>query len=245
MVKMLRTGALLAAALLLAGTATAATYNVVKRDASGVTLDGSTNEAVWKDVPALNGEFQYPWEKEEAPSTVFKAFHDGENFYFAFVCKDKQVLVKKDFGDERATVDVEDRVELFFAPSAADQPVDYKLPTYYAVEVDALGRVHDYSIVYYRADMDSAWKMPGLKATGTLLPDGYSVECSIPLASLRQLGLLKADGTMLTGAYRAEFSGDVDKPDSIEMRWISWVDPKTPVPDFHVAASFGTFVFLP
>ena len=61
---------------------------------------------------------------------------------------------------------------------------------------------------------------------------------------------------ILCGLYRAEFSHDrsgkpvvqqetihnrgrkLDGPPPIE-EWISWVDPKTPEPDFHVPSSLG------
>lgn len=233
-------------AAVVSGTVCAGTYGVVKRG-GGVTLDGAVDEAVWKDVPAIGGAFLYPWENVEPPATTFKAFHDGDTFYFSFVCKDKQVLVREDWAGERATVDVEDRVELFFAPSPVDKAVDYKLPVYYNVEVDAKGRVHDYSMVFYRAEMNSDWNMPGLKAAGKRTADGYSVEGRIPLSSFRELGLLTgANGNVIiTGAFRAEFSGDVGKPDAIEQRWISWIDPETAVPDFHVESAFGRFVLLP
>lgn len=240
---------LLLSALLVAvasGTVWAGTYGVVKR-AGAVTLDGAVDETVWKDVPSISGAFLFPWENAEAPATTFKAFHDGENFYFSFVCKDEQVLVRQDWAGERVTVDVEDRVELFFAPSPIDKAVDYKLPVYYAVEVDAMGRVHDYSMVFYRAEMDSDWNMPGLKSAGARVDGGYSVEAVIPLASFRDLGLLGGEhgNVILTGVFRAEFSGDVAKPDAIQQRWISWIDPATAVPDFHVESAFGRFVLLP
>lgn len=233
-------------ALAVCGSALAGTYGVVKRSDS-VSLDGAVEETVWANVPAISGAFQYPWENAEPPSTTFKAFHDDSNFYFSFVCADPQVLAKTDFAGERVTVDVEDRVELFFSPSPIDKAVDYALPTYYAVEVDALGRVHDYSMVFYRAAMDSAWNMPGLKTAGKRTAGGYSVEGVVPIASLRELNLLggKDGNVILTGAFRAEFSGDTEKPDAIEQRWISWIDPETDVPDFHVESAFGKFVLLP
>ncbi len=234
--------------LLLAGPVWAAgTYTVVKRGAAA-TVDGQVDEAVWADVPAIAGGFHYPWEREEAPKTVFKAFHDGTNFYFSFICADAQVLVKSDFSaGERATVDVEDRVELFFAPAPIDVAVDYDLPTYYNVEVDPAGRVHDYSMVFYRGVMDSDWNLPGLKTAGCHNDLGYTVEGMIPLASLRDLELFSGDkaDTILTGVFRAEFSGSVDAPDKIVQRWISWIDPEVPVPDYHVAEAFGKFVFMP
>lgn len=222
------------------GWSAMANYDVVKRGNPGINIDGVVNEATWESIPAISGTFSYPWEKVEAPKTVFKAFHDGTTFYFSFVCVDPEVVVEKEAKGERATVDPEDRVELFFAPAPIDYPEEYKLPTYYAVEVDPVGRVHDYSMVYYR-NIDSDWNMPGFKSAGKLTPDGYAVEGSIPLATLRELDLLKEDGFMQTGVYRAEF---YRKGNDIDMHWISWIDPQTPVPDYHVNDSFGLFTFL-
>lgn len=242
---MRKTTMLLAALVLLSGVAYSGTYDVVSRF-SEIKIDGDVNEGVWKNVPSINGNFRFPWEKAEAPNTVFKAFHNGRFLFFSFVCEDPAVLVKEQFGDERATVDVEDRVELFFAPSPIHKPVDYKMPTYYAVEIDALGRVHDYSMQFYRSNMDSSWRMPGLKTAGKLIDNGYSVEGSIPLDELIKLGVLEdtSDDYMLVGVFRAEFSGDMDNPDKLIQRWISWVDPFTDDPDFHVDEAFGYFRLL-
>jgi hypothetical protein len=68
------------------------------------------------------------------------------------------------------------------------------------------------------------------------------VEGRLPLSTLRQLGVLKPDGSMRTGVFRAEFS---KKADQLDMHWISWVDPQTPFPDFHVNSVFGMFRLLP
>jgi len=67
---------------------------------------------------------------------------------------------------------------------------------------------------------------------------------------------LEPGAKVLCGLYRAEFSHDrsgkpvverktihnqgrkLDGPPPIE-DWISWIDPKTPDPDFHVPSSLG------
>ena len=226
-------------------------YGAANLNASGLVLDGTPSEAVWQAAATLTS-FAYPWESETAPATTFKAFHDADNFYFSFWVTDSQVLVVEPFGDERATVDIEDRVELFFSPAPIDKPdtyfkgdAIYALPVYYAIEVDALGRVHDYSMVFYRAQMDSTWALSGLETAGKTTSTGYTVEGRIPLASLRALGLIQADNTIRAGAFRAEFSGSVADSANIVQRWISWVDPATTAPDFHVETAFGLIKLEP
>ena len=121
-----------------------AQYDVVKRDGA-LSLDGKVDEAVWADVPAISGAFHFPWMTQEAPRTVFKGFSDGQDFYFSFVVRDKQVLAAEQWQDE-STVDGEDRVELFFAGAPVDRPGEDGMERYYAIEVDPKGRGHDYSI---------------------------------------------------------------------------------------------------
>ncbi|MIL09388.1 endoxylanase, partial [Salmonella enterica subsp. enterica] len=212
------------------------TYDVVKVS-KAPTLDGKADDTVWQEAGLLEGGFHFPWEQVHAPRTQFRAVHDGANFYFSFVVVDPDVVVLDQPKGERETVDEEDRVELFFSAGPIDKPVDYEMPAYYAVEVDPAGRVHDYSMKYYR-QIDSAWKLDGFKTAGARTPDGYIVEASIPLSALRGLGLLKPDGSLRAGAFRAEFSR---KDGKLDQRWISWVDPQTPVPDFHVDSAFGLF----
>lgn len=223
----------------------AATYEVARRDANA-GADGLADAAVWHSVPSLDGSFTFPWEDAEAPRTVFKAFHDGKTLFFSFACDDPDVVVKKEFVGERDTIDVEDRVELFFAPAPIDKPLNGKLPVYYNVEVDALGRVHDYSMAYYRARMDSSWFMPTLRVAGKPVDGGYAVEGAISLAALDGLKLLTGPDKdrILVGVFRAEFSGDPEAPETLVQRWISWVDPETAEPDYHVGSAFGVFVLL-
>ncbi len=199
------------------------------------TIDGNV-DAEWDDIEATSDELAFPWDEKEAPATEFKGFVDDENFYFSFVVEDPEVVVEEEWNGEK-TVDNEDRVEIFFAPGNVEKPVDYELPTYYAIEVDPNGRVHDYSAIYYR-HLDSTFTMEGLETAGEITDTGYSVEGSIPLATLENLGLMN-DGMMSAGVFRAEFSKD-DEGELIQ-EWISWVDPKTDIPDFHVNSAFGVF----
>ncbi|MCW6665822.1 carbohydrate-binding family 9-like protein [Aerococcaceae bacterium NML191219] len=214
-------------------------YDVVKRD-SAITLDGKLDEKIWESIPMISGGFHFPWETKEAPLTIFKAYSDGTNFYFSFNVTDEKVVVQEEWKEDESTVDMEDRVELFFAGSNIDRPGPEGMELYYAIEVDPKGRVHDYSIKYYR-DFDSKWKLDGLETKAEITDKGYTVEGKIPLQSFADLGILR-NQTMRTGVFRAEFSPS-DKEEPL-MEWISWVNPDRPAPDFHVDGAFGEFRFL-
>lgn len=224
-----------------ANMATTPHYDVVFRDGE-VTVDGKTDEEVWDDVLDISGSFHYPWEAKEAPKTVFKAFNDGTDLYFYFESEDPEVLMEEEWKDDESTVDVEDRVEIFLAQGPVDKPTTEGMPLYYGVEIDADGRVHDYSIEYYR-DFDSTWNLEGLNTAATETDNGYIVEGSIPLATLKDLGILKDNNSLRIGLYRAEFSTQDGKEELLN-EWISWVDPKTEAPDYHVDSSFGEMRIL-
>lgn len=216
-------------------------YDIAKRTEKA-SVDGKLDDGVWKTVAALSGDFHFPWDAKEAPLTVFKGYHDGTNFYFGFDVTDADVLVEEAWKDDESTVDAEDRAELFFAGGSVDKPTPKGMPLYYGIEIDPKGRVHDYSIEYYRK-FDSKWNLEGLETKGTKTDTGYVVEGKIPLKSLKDLGLIQND-VMRAGVYRAEFSKPKTGEKDPVMEWISWVDPKTEAPDYHVDSSFGEFRFL-
>ncbi|MBR0574298.1 MULTISPECIES: sugar-binding protein [Pasteurellaceae] len=218
-----------------------AQYDVIFIKNPTISTNKIPNEQTWQSIPEISGSLNYPWEAIQAPKTVFKAFHDGISLYFNFVVEDKDVLVEDGWKSDESTVDAEDRVEMFFAGTSVDQPDNYKLHKYYSVEVDAKGRVHDYSVEYYR-HLDSKWNLKGLNTTGIQTEKGYIIQGSIPLESLRNLQLIREDNTMRVGVFRAEFSKTSSK--ETKMQWISWVDPNTTYPDFHVDSAFGVFRFL-
>jgi hypothetical protein len=134
---------------------------------------------------------------------------------------------------------------------------DYQMKNYFCFEIDSRGRAFDYRASYYR-QLDPKWHCKGLKTAGLSLKNGYVVEGRIPLATFVEMGFprLGPNEKILCGLYRAEFSHDrsgkpVVQRETIHNRgrkldglppleaWMSWVDPKTPEPDFHVPSSLG------
>jgi hypothetical protein len=145
---------------------------------------------------------------------------------------------------------LEDRVEMILSR-------DEQMNKYFCFEIDSRGRTFDYQASYYR-QFDPKWKCKGLETAAAPTKKGYTVEGRIPLATLVEMGFprLVPGEKILCGLYRAEFSHDrsgkpVVQRETIHNRgrrlagpppiedWMSWIDPKTPEPDFHVPSSLG------
>jgi hypothetical protein len=235
------------------GRASEQTYQVRWLPGAEMVLDGRADEPAWKEATA-DKRFGFPWKQGPAPETEFRALCDGTNFYFTFCVQDTDLVVLDRLRDEEDEV-FEDRVEVYLSR-------DDRMKDYFCFEVDSRGRAFDYHASYYRR-LDTKWNFAGLETKGAPRPKGYEVEGRIPLKSLAALGFpaLRPGAKVRCGLYRAEFSHDrsgrpveqkeslhnlgrkVEGPPPIE-EWISWVDPKTKEPDFHIPASLGWLEFV-
>lgn len=177
-------------------------------------------------VANLLQDFRYPWNDGVPPKTHFKALHSEDTFYFRFEVEDHNLCAQV-VTNEQMEVAESDRVELFFCQ-------DEHLDPYYCLEMDYLGRLLCNSAKLHR-QMDYTWNWPaGFYFQSEQTATGFSVEGAISKASLSELGLLKHH-EMRVGIFRGQYSSQENQP----VRWISWVDPQTPQPDFHVPSAFG------
>lgn len=204
-------------------------YYEVKRTDRPVEVSGQGTDPAWKSANVLS-DFTFPWREEAAPETVFRALWDDTHFYFLYRAEDPEIITKERGLGERDAVD-SDRVEIFFK-------ADDRMDPYYALEMDALGRVLDTKGKYHR-NIDYEWDWPEghLVLKASIDQDGYWVEGSISFASLRQLGLYQDDHLLRAGLFRGDYQ--VLENDETEVRWISWVLPDSEKPDFHIPSSFG------
>lgn len=211
---------------------------VVAYDQQAPVLDGKLNEEVWAKLTPIS--FVNPWEEAKMPDTQFKAYHDDQYLYFAFDVEDPNTVIFEKVHDEMM-IARQDRVELFFAQAPIDKVrADGSYPNYFALEMDYHGRT-----LSIKADSqknrDISWNMETLEATGELTDKGYTLEGRIALQELKDLDLIH-DNKIQTGVYRAEFS-IVDGREVTN--WITWVNPQTEKPNFHINSSFGTFILAP
>src|SRR5262249_6903697 len=129
-------------------------------------------------------------------------------------------------------VDDQDRVELFFGSGR-------EADAYGCLEISPSGAVHDYRAHFYRR-FEDAWAPAGWSHAVTRTSKGYQVEATVPRAALEEFGLrLERGARWRVGLFRADFS---IKNGRVTPTWITWVDPHTPEPDFHVAGAFGEIV---
>jgi hypothetical protein len=213
-----------------------------------IQIDGRADEPAWAKAN-VEKDFKFPWKREKAPATEFRALCDASFFYFTFTAHDEDIVVLDKFRDEEDGV-FEDRVEMYFAR-------DDRMKQYYCFEIDSRGRPYDYRGAFYRR-LDPKWNWKGLESKASSIEKGYVVEGRVPLSSFEEMGFPRlAPGVKIRcGLYRAEFSHDrsgrpvvqqetihnrgrkLDGPPPLE-EWMSWIDPGTKEPDFHVPSSLG------
>lgn len=183
----------------------------------------------WQSATILR-DFSSPWLEVEDTGTAFRALHDGTHLYFRFDVEEANILV---YEKEHTKFDVlnSERVEIFFRQ-------DPELKRYYGLEMDPLGRVYDYQSSYYRqSDKTWGWPEGHLQLETGRTGTGYWLQGKISFASLRSLQLIHDGGYLQAGLYRGrclEIQGD-----KATFNWITWVDPQTEKPDFHIPSSFG------
>ena len=208
-----------------------------------LVVDSRLDEPVWQREKCKLSRFVSPWSDGNPPATTFRAAYDNHNLYFSFVVVDPDIVAVDDFAGER-DVDDEDRVEVFFAPYPIDiphTPEAYKLPPYYGFEIDPLGRVHDYEAHFYR-HLNSDWDSSTLDVSARITEDGYVVEASISLSELESMGVfVESQATACVGLFRGQFSSTDDGESQVN--WITWKNPGTSIPDFHLYNAFGLIQF--
>jgi len=205
---------------------------LVKRVADGaIKVDGKGSSRSWRKANVLT-DFAYPWDSAAAPATSFSALRDGKWLYCLYRVQDDTVITVVKNND-KMDVGGSDRVEIFLKKDDAMNP-------YYCMELDADGRRLDYNAAYYR-QMNYPWSWPAedLVVKASRVKGGYQVEFAISISSLQQFGLLQG-GQLQAGLFRAECKGMVNG--RADLRWISWVRPKSDHPDFHIPSAFGTLV---
>lgn len=203
----------------------------VKKVNEPLNISGKGDSILWKKANELT-DFKSPWDAKNIEPITFRALCNSEHLYFCFRVEDVDVYIDKT-DDTKASINNSDRVELFFRQ-------DEKLNPYYCLEIDPSPRIMDF-IARPQRQFDFNWNWPqgDIDVKSAFDANGFTVEGAVSIKSLNDFGLLRGN-TIETGIYRAKYH--LQANGSYEPAWITWVDPNTEEPDFHIVSSFGRLI---
>lgn len=204
-------------------------YKVNKVDINHLSINGRVNHPLWEKAVILN-DFSSPWHFESVEDIEFRAIHDGETLFVSYKVSDTHLHIDTT-DDTKKSINNSDRVELFLRS-------DKHLDPYYCLEIDPLARVQDF-IARPNREFDFSWGWPkeAIEIRSYITETFFSVEVAISMESLNQFKLIQKDGSIEAGIYRAKYNQQQNG--QFAPTWITWVDPQTDTPDFHIASSFG------
>lgn len=203
-------------------------YTVKHIETGNIQVNGKGNSPFWNEANVLT-DFCSPWDDKKIKRIEFRALNDNDNLFFCFKVEDSEVHINS-AKDRIVSIDNSDRVELFFRSDANLNP-------YYCFEIDPTPRIMDFKALPNKQfDFNSNWPKDDIEVKSTIKETFFIVEGKISLKSLTHYGLLK-EGQIETGIYRAKYNKQDDG--SYEPIWITWVNPNTETPNFHIASSFG------
>lgn len=203
-------------------------YAVKQIEHKQLKITGKGDHSLWNKANKLF-DFSSPWDSEKIKPIEFKALCDKETLFFCFKVEDADIHIDTTDNTIRS-INESDRVELFFRSNELMDP-------YYCLEIDPASRIMDFKARPNKQfDFNWNWPSDDIKVKSAIEATYFIVEIAISLASLTKLGLLK-EGEIETGIYQAKYNKKENG--NFEPTWITWVDPKTATPNFHIAASFG------
>ena len=146
-------------------------------------LDGNLAGTDWEGALVLRGE--YPLGKRAADpaeaGTEWKLGHDGTNLYVGFSCRDAAVTGFFDRRHGRNQILKADALELFLRPHLTEE-------NYYEILANPGNALW---VMRHHVRATGMWEMTGgdidigIRQAAATHPTGWSVELSVPLASLR------------------------------------------------------------
>lgn len=208
-------------------------YQVILTDKKQTNGEKFSEADFWKKANCLT-DFCSPWKTDSFSNIEFKALWNSDHFFFNFKVYDADIYIDlKD--DTIESIGNSDRVELFFR-------VNDKLNPYYCLEMDTHARVMDFkSLPNKNFDFNWNWPKTDLEVKASLDENSFSVKGRINLKSLKELNLIH-NNTLEVGVFRAKYAKDENL--NYHPTWISWVNPNTEFPNFHIATSFGKFILV-
>jgi len=208
-------------------------YNVNRIEKNILQINGLGDNAFWNQAEVLT-DFTSPWDDTVPEKIELKALWDTEYIFFCYTVYDANVHIDRQ-DDSIDSIGESDRVEIFFRTDTALNP-------YYCLEIDPTPRLMDFKASPKKKfDFDWNWPKNDLIIKSTIKEDHFIVEIAISIQSLKNFDLIK-DNCIEAGFYRAKYTQQENK--LFEPTWITWVNPDTETPNFHIAGSFGLLTLV-
>ncbi len=208
-------------------------FNVIRIEKNELIINGYGDQLIWNRANVIS-DFISPWNNTKPEKIEFRALWDNEKIFFQFRISDTSIHI--DITDNSFdSIGNSDRVELFIRK-------DDRLNPYYCLEIDPTSRVMDFrAFPNKNFEFDWDFSKKDLLVESSISDNGFIVEVSINIQYLKKLDLIK-NNILEVGVYRAKYNkkNNVD----FEPTWISWVEPKSKTPNFHIPSSFGLFYLL-
>jgi len=208
-------------------------YNVNRIEKNILQINGLGDNPFWSKAEILT-DFISPWSDLKPEKIEFRALWDTEQIFFCYTVFDTNVHIDRQ-DDSVDSIGESDRVEIFFRTDAALDP-------YYCLEIDPTPRIMDFKASPKKKfDFDWNWPKNDLIVKSNIKEDCFIVEIAISIQSLKNFDLIKGNN-IEAGLYRAKYTQRETK--LFEPTWISWVNPNTETPNFHVPDSFGNLTLV-
>ena len=209
-------------------------YNVNRIEKNILQINGSGDHSFWNNAEILT-DFISPWNDDmQLAKMEFRALWDTEYIFFCYTVYDTNLHIDRQ-DDSVDSIGESDRVEVFFRTDAALNP-------YYCLEIDPTPRIMDFKASPKKKfDFDWNWPKNDLIVKSKIKDDCFIVEIAITIQSLKNFDLIK-DNSIEAGIYRAKYTKQENN--LFEPTWISWVNPNTETPNFHVPDSFGNLTLV-
>ena len=208
-------------------------YNVNRIEKNILQINGLGDNPFWNQAEVLT-DFTSPWDDAVPEKIELRALWDTETIFFCYTVYDATVHIDRQ-DDSVDSIGESDRVEIFFRTDAALDP-------YYCLEIDPTPRIMDFKASPKKKfDFDWNWPENHITVKSHTKEDYFVVEIAISIQSLNNFNLIK-DHSIEAGLYRAKYKKQASN--LFEPTWISWVNPNTETPNFHIASSFGNLTLL-
>ena len=208
-------------------------YNVNRIEKNILQINGLGDNPFWNNAEILT-DFSSPWSDLKPEKMEFRALWDTEHLFFCYTVYDTNIHIDRQ-DDSVDSIGESDRVEIFFRTDAGLNP-------YYCLEIDPSPRIMDFKASPKKKfDFDWNWPNNDLIVKSNIKEDRFIVEIAITIQSLKNFDLIK-DNSIEAGIYRAKYKKQENN--LFEPTWISWVNPNTETPNFHVPDSFGNLTLV-